>query len=194
MMAMFPEADVEGQIGDRLREAVNLAGGPAAVARRVGMVPQTLNKYLTGTALRLSTAARLAEVCGVRLEWLATGKLPMRPGGVIDFAPPKIALKDADPRILGLALEAWQGLKPSEFLELDVSGALLAALYDTAYEAQHGEASRKLSQQYVSPRSYGKAQGLLRSFIEEDISKGEARGLLGSLMEDSKPKGAPTKK
>lgn len=56
------------------------AGGATAVAARVQMPVATLNSYLRGRDMRSKSLVKLAAATGVRLEWLATGQGPMRPG------------------------------------------------------------------------------------------------------------------
>jgi transcriptional regulator with XRE-family HTH domain len=95
----------------RLREAVRLAGGNSAVARTAGMPIGTLAKYLAGRDMKASALVRLAEATGVRLEWLATGRGPMRepPPHLAEPSPPpqdQLGLTwQADPDRLARAYE-----------------------------------------------------------------------------------------
>lgn len=59
---------------ERLKEAVRIGGGGAAVARKIGMPMPTLNNYLGGRDMKASAMVLLAEASGVSLEWLATGR------------------------------------------------------------------------------------------------------------------------
>lgn len=61
----------------RLREAVKNAGKQKDVASRAGIPASSLTDYLGGRELKLSVAARLANACGVSLEWLAVGENPV---------------------------------------------------------------------------------------------------------------------
>jgi hypothetical protein len=63
---------------DRLRRAVKGAGGNQAVAIRAGMPVGTLNRYLAGREMKASAMISLAAACNVSLEWLATGREPVR--------------------------------------------------------------------------------------------------------------------
>ena len=65
---------------ERLKEAVKLAGGNLAVATKASVPLSTLNSYLSGREMKLSTAVPIAAACNVRLDWLATGDGPMTPG------------------------------------------------------------------------------------------------------------------
>ncbi|WP_215753728.1 S24 family peptidase [Acetobacter sp. P5B1] len=58
----------------RIREVVERSGTQKQVAARAGIPASTLSEYLKGREVKLSLAARIAEACGVSLEWLATGK------------------------------------------------------------------------------------------------------------------------
>jgi transcriptional regulator with XRE-family HTH domain len=59
---------------ERLKEALKLAGGAAAVARKIGMPMPTLNNYIAGRDMKASAVVALADGCGVSVEWLATGR------------------------------------------------------------------------------------------------------------------------
>lgn len=58
---------------ERLRQAINWAGGATAVSRKAAMATTTINNYLAGRDMKASALVTLAKVCGVRVEWLATG-------------------------------------------------------------------------------------------------------------------------
>ncbi|BCK74975.1 putative phage repressor [Acetobacter aceti NRIC 0242] len=63
-------------IPERLREAVDKGGGYNAIVRRSGVSQSSLNEYLKGRVLRIDTASRLADACGVSLQWLLFGDGP----------------------------------------------------------------------------------------------------------------------
>ncbi len=65
---------------NRLREAVRAAGGNLVVSQRSGVPLSNLTRYLAGHDMKLPVAVTLAEACNVSLDWLATGRGPMRPG------------------------------------------------------------------------------------------------------------------
>ncbi|ATJ89390.1 hypothetical protein HK16_10815 [Acetobacter senegalensis] len=69
----------------RIREAVDDAGGPKAVAQLCDVPLSTFSGYLSGREVKLSIASRIADVCGVSLDWLATGR------GQNDAVPLKIS-------------------------------------------------------------------------------------------------------
>lgn len=48
--------------------------------KRCGIGESTLRSYLRGAAPRLDKLLAITESAGVNIEWLATGKGPMRPG------------------------------------------------------------------------------------------------------------------
>ncbi|QHI96021.1 hypothetical protein GT348_07055 [Aristophania vespae] len=59
---------------ERLKFAIQKAGGNKAVSQNSGVPLGTLNNYLAGRNMKLDAAIRLAGACGVSLEWLALGK------------------------------------------------------------------------------------------------------------------------
>lgn len=61
---------IEG-FSDRLREAIQRAGGASAVSRRSRVALSTLNDYLKGKEARFTRVAALAAACNVSLDWLA---------------------------------------------------------------------------------------------------------------------------
>lgn len=73
----------EGAIAERalrLRQAVKDAGGNAAVSRSSGLPLNTLNRYLAGRDMKAANMIALAEATKVSLDWLASGRGPMRLG------------------------------------------------------------------------------------------------------------------
>lgn len=81
--ADFPDSDRNRESQERakrLRSAVKAAGGNQAVADRIGMPVGTLNRYMAGRDMKASALVALADACNVSLEWLGTGRAPMRPG------------------------------------------------------------------------------------------------------------------
>jgi transcriptional regulator with XRE-family HTH domain len=67
---------------ERLRRALN-GETLRAFARRTGIPHSTLRRYESGTQPSLDKAVEIAAALRVRLEWLATGEGPMRPGDVL---------------------------------------------------------------------------------------------------------------
>ncbi|WP_158537169.1 S24 family peptidase [Humitalea rosea] len=61
----------------RLRKAVQAAGGNHRVAQRAEMPTPTLNNYMSGRDMKAAAMVALAAATGVRVEWLATGVGPM---------------------------------------------------------------------------------------------------------------------
>lgn len=59
---------------ERFRALIKNAGGPAAVAKRAGMHIGSLNNYLAGTEMKISTAVTLADACGVTLQQFVFGE------------------------------------------------------------------------------------------------------------------------
>lgn len=73
------EKRIAAGITARLNEAI-LKGEAAEVARRAGVPYASLREYLNGRQMRPAVLVLLARACDVRLEWLAAGEGPMRPG------------------------------------------------------------------------------------------------------------------
>ena len=69
-------------VASRIRKARKASGlYPAAFARAAGCDPQSLWRWENRDIQpRAESLARLAQVAGVRLEWLITGVGPMRVG------------------------------------------------------------------------------------------------------------------
>lgn len=65
---------------NRLKRAIKGIGTAKQAAERAGVPLGTLNAYLAGREMKFSNAAAIADATGVRLEWLANGQGPMRPG------------------------------------------------------------------------------------------------------------------
>jgi hypothetical protein len=62
---------------NRLRQAVNMAGGPQVVSLNSKVPLSTLQGYLRGGDPKFSNVMALAKACGVSVSWLATGAPPM---------------------------------------------------------------------------------------------------------------------
>jgi phage repressor protein C with HTH and peptisase S24 domain len=74
---------------DRLQQALVWAGvSQAALAKRAGVSTSVMTKYLQGSEPGLFRAARLADVLGVSLHWLATGEGPPNAEAVGFFSVP----------------------------------------------------------------------------------------------------------
>lgn len=80
----------------RLKQAVTEAGGRAKVARLSGIQLGTLNRYLAGRDIGTAFLVPLADATGVRLEWLVSGRGPMRAGMEDPKADFRAALERAD--------------------------------------------------------------------------------------------------
>jgi hypothetical protein len=57
----------------RLRIAVDRAGGPAALSRKTGIALTVLYNYMNGQEMKLTRVIKLCVACNVRLEWLVDG-------------------------------------------------------------------------------------------------------------------------
>ena len=62
----------------RLKTVVRDFGGNKKVAEKSGVPLSSLNSYMNGREMSVPAMIALAEACGVPLEWLATGRGPMR--------------------------------------------------------------------------------------------------------------------
>lgn len=72
----IPDSEEKWDAGEsvaRLKEAVRESGGYNAIVRRAGISPSTLNNYLNGREMKLTTARRIADACGVSVQWLLFG-------------------------------------------------------------------------------------------------------------------------
>ena len=87
----FGEADRNSEVVERaarLRQAVKLAGGNLAVAKRAGMPVGTLNRYMKGRDMKAAALVALADGANVELLWLATGRGPDAKGSQATVPPP----------------------------------------------------------------------------------------------------------
>ncbi len=82
-----------GTVAERLRLIVDQLP-VSELSRRTGLSDPTIRNYLKGVKVPIERAAAIARAAGVRLEWLATGEGPMRPGeGSVEYgaaAPPMV--------------------------------------------------------------------------------------------------------
>lgn len=60
-------------VSDRLREAMERMGGYNALLQTKVVSSNSLNRYLKGFEMKVSTAAELASACGVSPQWLLFG-------------------------------------------------------------------------------------------------------------------------
>jgi phage repressor protein C with HTH and peptisase S24 domain len=101
-------SEFASQVGRRISEAAEAVGGKRALANLVGVHETQIHRYAKGENLvPLDVLTRIAERCGVRLEWLATGKGPREPGGETPPAPS--ALEDEFDYVPFLDVEASAG-------------------------------------------------------------------------------------
>jgi len=83
-IALMPDAKLVGEnlcatLQARIEYVTELCGGPSEVARRVGVSNTTLQRWRNGEVdLSTSNLIKLADVAGVTVEWLATGRGSMR--------------------------------------------------------------------------------------------------------------------
>lgn len=65
---------------NRFRECCDQLGSVAKLAERIGVHKNTLRKYGQGTEPPRHNLVKIADACGVSVEWLATGREPRRSG------------------------------------------------------------------------------------------------------------------
>lgn len=75
-----------GRVVERLKQAVESAGGQAAVSKASGIPPSSLNEYLGGSEARFTRMAAIAAACNVSLDWLV-GKPIEAPGRTVATLP-----------------------------------------------------------------------------------------------------------
>lgn len=69
------------EVVERLKGAIEMAGGVPAVAKRSGVPFSSIHEYLKGTEMKLSRAAQIAQACDFSLDWLAWGGKSAKPDG-----------------------------------------------------------------------------------------------------------------
>ncbi len=70
-------ADGPPQFVERLKTAVQWAGGQSKVGALTDRTPRQIRRYLDGDEAPLSVVSRIAEAANVTLDWLVSGRLPM---------------------------------------------------------------------------------------------------------------------
>jgi len=73
----IPDPDMNrdaSDVSERLRHAVEMAGGPSRVSAQSGIPLRSLSHYLGGRDMRRAALVALADACGISVEWLATGR------------------------------------------------------------------------------------------------------------------------
>lgn len=89
----------DGEIGTRLAVVVKRAGGNKVVATKSGVPLRTLARLLAGQEPKVEHLVRLADTCGVSLDWLATGK------GGVGGEPASLSAIDARQKAIKAALD-----------------------------------------------------------------------------------------
>ena len=65
-------------VAARLRLAIGGYGGVTGASKRSGVPMRNLTRFLKGQDIKSADLVALADATGVRIEWLATGRGPMR--------------------------------------------------------------------------------------------------------------------
>ena len=113
--------------GNRLKAAVKAAGGHGRVSEGSGIASRTLSYLLKGQEPKLSQLLAIAKTCDVRLEWLATGRGPMREGEGPAGPQLPASLQDLDYDTLLAGLHIAEALTPDATVEARVSATLVAS-------------------------------------------------------------------
>lgn len=111
---------------DRLDELIRQAGGQSAMARKIGMSLGGLQGYLAGGQPTRPVLIKIADVTGVRLEWLMTGEGPK----YSEFAELAHRAQFLIDRLGGPEAAAAKSQLRIEYLQRMVSGS---ALPDSTY-------------------------------------------------------------
>ena len=87
-------ASTDGTFIARLHAIVDASGGASGLARKAGISPSGLSRYLAGGEPSRRVLVALADAAGVRVDWLAKGTGPMRdsdaarlPGSTLRLLP-----------------------------------------------------------------------------------------------------------
>lgn len=118
------ELETAGIVG-RVRQAFATRRTLVEVTTATGLPYNTLKRLQDGQEPKLMQAIRIANGLGVRLEWLATGRGPMREGE----APPESGsgLRYLDFENLAAGLDVAEQLSPEAPPEARISAALRVA-------------------------------------------------------------------
>lgn len=139
-------ADVEDEriksdMAKRLRQAVDLGGGPSKVSEKSGVPLRTLGNYTASRSEIKSTAlTRLADACGVSVDWLATGRLPVHPvDRLADLIVPTL-----HEGVLLNVIEAVETVPESRLLVPRKKAQVIGALYSMWADGQIPSAEKGL--------------------------------------------------
>lgn len=75
---------MEEDFSKRVARLIRDAGGQSALARKTGMSPGAIQRYLRGGDPTRAVLIRMAQTCGVSLDWLVYGREDAAP------APPEV--------------------------------------------------------------------------------------------------------
>lgn len=150
----IPEGEAEkAEIGMRLREAVKLGGGNKAVAAKSGIPLRTLGNLLDGQEMKVGQLVRIAWACGVSMDWLAMGRLPVHPMARIDafeaVAGRSSPAEGLDEAVLRETLEAVEAylVANGNSLEPAKKASVAATVYSLAVE---GEKEMAIAKQLIA--------------------------------------------
>ena len=74
---------MENDFAKRVERLIDAAGGQGALARKTGMSPGAIQRYLRGGDPTRAVLIRMAQGCGVSLEWLVYGREDASPAPVV---------------------------------------------------------------------------------------------------------------
>jgi len=117
------------EAAERLRNAIERAGGTAEVARRARLPQRSLYNFLKGREMRRSALVALSNACGVSIDWLATGTEPKLPG-----EPAHATIADASGNEVEVSFHR-QAIVEQRGLFETVDISLLASAIDKAQDA-----------------------------------------------------------
>lgn len=88
------------EISGRIREAIRETRGNTDVSEKSGVSLRTIANYISGNSEpKIISLSKIAQVCGVSLDWIATGtgpKHPIEPSKILDAEVLEVSFKIAE--------------------------------------------------------------------------------------------------
>ncbi|WES30778.1 helix-turn-helix domain-containing protein [Varunaivibrio sulfuroxidans] len=96
----FGVSDLKSEIAERIRSVIRDSGGNAVVAEKSGVPLRTVGNYTTATTEpKIVSLSKIAQTCGVSLDWIATGQGPKNvtePTDILDADVLEVSYKIAE--------------------------------------------------------------------------------------------------
>jgi len=117
----------KSEISERIRQIIRESGGNGVVAEKSHVPLRTVGNYTTGTTEpKIIALSRVAQICGVSLDWIANGEGPKERGALSPGAPHHETLR--------AALVAAEDLFQTRTYTPDQKAEIIITLYNIGAE------------------------------------------------------------